>query len=280
MMLGPRNARTQRYKTIGLRFGISSRIHDAVSAEGADPALHKNKKLGGGAFEAEVRGFVGEDVDGAQRRNLEEALEFGDGVGGADGGAIEAGHCAGIFSAVPADVEGIFQARRAAKIAEEDRTGWFYEARHFREEVLRFGEMVEDRIAHDEIEAGIGKVEAVAVGDLKFDSADESGAERGAGLLDHGGRAVHTDKFPEREAAGEFQDDLTGAGADVESAAPVAGCDEAQGMDDEGVVNAVKECLGGSGGVGFDFPGIVHDFRFWDAREIEQVHPENPTARR
>jgi hypothetical protein len=219
--------------------------------------------------------FVCEDADAVQRRGLEELLQFRDGVGGADGGAIEAEHRTGIFSAVPADVDGIFQARGAANIAEEDGAGGLCEARHFGEEIWGLGEMVEDGIAHDEIEAGVGDIEAVTVGNLKFDAGRDSGAsggERGAGFSDHGGRAVHTDEFPEREAAGEFQDDLAGAGPDVESAAALAGRDEAEGVDDEGVVNAVEEGLGGGGGIGFDFAGIVHDFRLGDAREIEQTH--------
>ena len=230
-----------------------------------------------------MRGFVCEDAGGAQRRSIEEALEFGDGVGGADGGAVEAGHGAGIFSAVPADVEGKFQARGAEKIAEQDRAGGFYEARDFGEEILGLGEMVEDGIAHDEVEARVGEIEAVAVGNLKFDAGRDSGAgggKRGARLIDHGGRAVHADEFPEREAAGEFQDDLAGAGADVEGAAAFAGGGEAEGVDDESVVNSVEEGLGGSGGVGFDFAGIVHDFRLGDAGEIEQGHRKNLTVGR
>lgn len=122
-----------------------------------------------------MRRFVCEDAGVAERGGFEQVLEFRDGVGGADGGAVEAEHFAGIFAAVPANVEGKFQARRAAQIAEENCAVGFRETRDFSEKILGLGEMVEDGIAHYEVEARVGKIEAIAVRDLEIDAALETG---------------------------------------------------------------------------------------------------------
>ena len=138
--------------------------------------------------------------------------------------------------------------------------------------------MVQYRVAHNEIKTGSGKSETIAIRDGKFDAAREVRRGSGSGgkilsrLTNHIGRMIHGDELPVGQPPGKFQNDLAGTSADVQSVALPAPVDKRDGMLDEGVVNAVEMLLRRSRSIGLDFSGIVHDFGFGNAWQVEPTH--------
>ena len=145
-----------------------------------------------GAFDAKMRRTVHEHSCARQSGGGKHGSQFRFGIRGAYRIGIKLVHQTLIAPSMPANVQGVGKARWPEQIAKQNRAVRLGEPCYFREQVLGPREVVQNGIAHHEIEAGIGEGESVAVGDLKFGSLLHGRVRRarlgeiGACLSDHG----------------------------------------------------------------------------------------------
>ncbi len=136
-----------------------------------------------------MRAVVLENSRALHRRGIEKPLQFLNRVRRAHGIAVELVHQSLIMAPVPPDVEGIREAARPSQIAEQDRAFRFREARNFRQQFLRLGEMVQHGIAHHQVKASIAKRNLISIGHIEMNASRNirSRRETRNALRDHVG---------------------------------------------------------------------------------------------
>src|SRR5690242_21410881 len=97
------------------------------------------------------------------------------------------------MASVPADVPGICQARRAAKISEKNGTVRFYNSQHLTQDACRVRQVMQYGIAENEVKCAAGEGKPVCAGLLEENAGVQPQLDgRSRGGLHHVPRTVET----------------------------------------------------------------------------------------
>ncbi len=88
---------------------------------------------------------------------MDQLRQLGGSVSRADGIAVQAVHQARIMAAIPAYVQGKEEPTGAGQIADQDRCAGLGDASDFSQKSGRMLQMMEDRVAADEVETVAGE---------------------------------------------------------------------------------------------------------------------------
>lgn len=222
----------------------------------------------GEALDPDVARPLAKNPRAADRRSSEEIGDLRLGVRGADGGLEEAAHRPAVSAPVPRDVERENGAVRAAEVAHEERAARSEDAGDLVERREGRGEVMQDRVAEDEIESSARQPEALRIADEKADLRVEARVARGsARFRDHSRRGVDAEHGEARSAEREEERDRPGTAAEVESA-PLANAERERARH-AALVEAREVCLGGRIGVRGDLVVGVHELRLGNALAVQ-----------
>ena len=141
--------------------------------------------------EAHMAPFMKENVRLRNPGATHQISQFLWSISGTNGILKQPLHDARIMASVPADVPGICQARRAAKISEKNGAVRFYNSQHLTQDSCRVRKVMQDGIAENEIKCAAGEGKPVCAGLLEENAGVQSHLDgRSRGSLHHVPRAV------------------------------------------------------------------------------------------
>src|SRR5437588_7997094 len=145
--------------------------------------------------------------------------------------------------AIPAHMKGKAKSGRAAQVAQEDSGIRFGDAANLGKQTRRIADVMQHRIAQDEVEAGIAKRQC---GGVALEEAEVPRRRRPplahtrllsfSGTMNHRWRAVDAKKSPFRQSRGKLHKNLTGPAANIERATRER-ADQAKRMFHEAIVD-------------------------------------------
>src|ERR1700723_114000 len=208
-----------------------------------------------GPLEPNMRGPVPEYAGPRERQGIGQPFAFLHGISRPHRIPLQAVHNAGIVPPMPMNVQSTSKTAGPAKISKQNCAAGPCKSSYFGKQLFGLAQMMENRVAQDQIEAAIRKRETVSVRHLEMDAGGELttlGCEIRLRLSDHPRRAVHSDEFPLLQAPCDFGHNLSGARADIEGRSSLAPIDELQRVFDQSVVHRIEIGLGSCRGIGLD----------------------------